>query len=588
MAENVGSSLFADRYRLGTPPDDWDTGRSGLTYPAFDMLENRKVVIKRADVTSPQADQHEHSLQNEAKALETLEELGVLNLGVPKLYGKGSAEYGTRRFTYLVMEYVEAKRTEIHLEELTAIDRAMILTELFRLLAKAHHRGVANGDVDLKHLFWSEQKKLTVIDWGNASFGTGNHQASQCAFDMARAAEIIYSLVTKKGIVPPTGPLDLSGAEIIPELAPLAEKYAPLCKWAPRNPSDGLAYSFTALGFYRVTLEWLRTVRPDYPATDSELDQITSTRPPSKISPSINYWIFLPVILLVLIGGGMLVRYTLLGRTFSTATVLPETTIVSATDTAATPASEAPTESPPVIPSNPNTVVVPTTPSVETDVPVITQQPKTYTPIMVFDQESSNPSCWEGNSYYRRDFDGVWEFLVNRKAANNISTTVDFSQCFTSPQERVHLIGFNAWLLRLRPGTELGFFIESSNGLRREYTLWTDVSDNTVYLKLRDVDGSEVNFRQFAILPKFQPAYPYDFYQYSIVMFLELDNQGLDMIYLSPGSNKAITSAELELASRKSIDRAARPSLSDVTKFGLISHGRDVQALLWPLVFSGK
>jgi len=594
MAEDLGSSqLFANRYGIKTPPEDWDTGRSGLTYPAFDVTENRKVVIKRADVTSPQADQHEYSLQNEARALETLEELGVPNLGVPKLFEKGSAEYGLRRFTYLVMEYVEAKRIETHLEELTPIDRAIILTELFRLLAKAHHRGVANGDVDLKHLFWSEQNKLTVIDWGNASFGAGRHQESQYAFDMARAAEIIYALVTKKGVVPPTGSLDLSEVELIPELTPLAEKYISLCKWAPRNPSDGLKYIHTALAFYHVTLEWLRILKPDYPATDFELNQVTSPRTPDKVPPRINYWIVLPVILLVTLGAGIFFRFIISGPTTPTETVFPETTTLSTTDTAVFPPSDVPTESLPLTPIDTNTIEAPITVVTETSLPAVTPQPESYMPILVFDQQASNSDCWDGSNFFQRE-DGLWQFSVDEKATDDIVTTVDFSQCFPADeQEQVHLIGFNVWLRRLRPGTELGLFIESSNGNRREYTFWTtDSSDNTVYLKLRDVDGSEVNFRQLAILPKFQPNYPYDYYQYSVVMFLEINNQDLDLIYLSPNpDNRSMTTEELELATKKVIDGAVRKSLGsldDITKFGLIAHGRDVQALFWPLVFSGK
>jgi len=70
MDDTQPSSLFAGRYRFETIDDDWDTGRSGFTHPAFDTQENRRVVIKRADATSPQSEQHERSLKNEAATFE--------------------------------------------------------------------------------------------------------------------------------------------------------------------------------------------------------------------------------------------------------------------------------------------------------------------------------------------------------------------------------------------------------------------------------------------------------------------------------------------------------------------------------------
>ena len=191
MAENSNiSPLFAGRYRFEPVDENWETGRTGFTHLAHDTVENRTVVIKRADVTSPQSRQHEHSLQNEAKALEKLN-----GLGVPELYEVNQAVYGNQKFTYLIMEFLDTIRVEREISSLTPLERARILLELFRLLAKAHYRGIANGDVDLKHLFWSKEKKqLTVIDWGNSSitYPQKNHHLS---FDVARSAEIIYALV---------------------------------------------------------------------------------------------------------------------------------------------------------------------------------------------------------------------------------------------------------------------------------------------------------------------------------------------------------------------------------------------------------
>jgi len=62
-------------------------------------------------------------------------------------------------FTYLVMEHIDEIRVEKDYDSFDAIERALILTEFFRLLAKAHRRRVVNGDIDLKHLFWRKEKK---------------------------------------------------------------------------------------------------------------------------------------------------------------------------------------------------------------------------------------------------------------------------------------------------------------------------------------------------------------------------------------------------------------------------------------------
>jgi hypothetical protein len=80
---------------------------------------------------------------------------------------------------------------------LSIVERAEIITQLFGLLSQTHQKGIVNGDVDLKHLFWRIGKKqLVVIDWGSARLGVDPKKKSEFAYDLARAAEIIYSLVT--------------------------------------------------------------------------------------------------------------------------------------------------------------------------------------------------------------------------------------------------------------------------------------------------------------------------------------------------------------------------------------------------------
>ncbi len=193
MKENIsGSPIFADRYRFQPVSADWDVGRSGFTHLVFDMKKERLGVIKRAELKSLNAVE---GLKNEVAAL-----LDLKGQGVPEVYDTGEAEYGSKAYFYMVIEYIEGMRVEKNLDSLPAVERAEILTQFFDLLAKTHKMGIVNGDVDLKHLFWRRDKKqLIVIDWGNAKLDVDPKKKTEFAYDLARSAEIVYSLVTRKG-----------------------------------------------------------------------------------------------------------------------------------------------------------------------------------------------------------------------------------------------------------------------------------------------------------------------------------------------------------------------------------------------------
>ena len=122
-------------------------------------------MIKRAEINSEQAVK---GLENEVAALKALQ-----GLGVPEVYDTGTTTYGSKKYFYMVMEYIDGMRVERNLVSLGVAERVDILTQLFGLLAQAHSKGIVNGDVDLKHLFWRKEDKrqLVVIDWGNARLG---------------------------------------------------------------------------------------------------------------------------------------------------------------------------------------------------------------------------------------------------------------------------------------------------------------------------------------------------------------------------------------------------------------------------------
>ena len=158
----------------------------------------------------------------------------------------------------MVMEYIDGMHIEKKLASLGVTERVDILTQFFGILAEAHNRGIVNRDVDLKHLFWRRDKReLIVIDWGNAKLGVDTFDETQFSFDLARAAEIIFSLVTLQGQPPPTGSIALPGdSELIPGLPPLPLEFYDLCEWAPRTPIDKSPAPYTARFLFEIFQQW--------------------------------------------------------------------------------------------------------------------------------------------------------------------------------------------------------------------------------------------------------------------------------------------------------------------------------------------
>lgn len=579
MAENLsGSHVFAGRYHFEPIEDDWDTGRTGFTQPAFDTVENRHVVIKRTDVASPQARQHEYSLQNESKALDKLK-----GLGVPELLMVSEAMYGEQKFTYLVMEYLEGIRVEKEVLSLEPIERARIIFELFRLIAKAHNRGIANGDIDIKHLFWfKKEQKLSIIDWGNASI-TRSQRSHQFSFDMARSAEIIYALVTKEGAAPVTGLLTLpANDKLLSSLLPLPEEFYKLCKWAPRNPSEEMQPPYSVLEMYAVTKKWLSKLDPDGLYYDTELEELIKIRP----QPPNSIW----------------KKFVLIGSLITALVVIASIAfalISSGSNSNVTP-SIAPSESiqatlPPV-----SSLQAPTsTSAIATSVPTETQNTpqtsaatlspvvKQYTKLLGFDKNFNPTPCWITSSgldnLNNKAFQGNWQFLVSKTYELSDPIKVGFEKCLDNKQ--VSAIGLNFWSQRLGINSDFGLYVEYSDGLRREYFLRTESRDNTLHLIIKDTDGSAIDYIQLGIKPKLEgktSLTPY--YQFSTKLLLELNNQGSDLISLSPGSDLSpLIADDMSLKDMKRV--AVRPSLSNIQSIGLIGHGPDIQIFLWPLVF---
>ena len=93
--------------------------------------------------------------------------------------------------------------------------------------------------------------------------GVDPNKKTEFAYDLARGAEIIFSLVTQQGQPPARGSLALpDDSALIPGLTPLPAEFRELCKWAPRTPADGNQAPYASLELFRASKKWLLPSTP--------------------------------------------------------------------------------------------------------------------------------------------------------------------------------------------------------------------------------------------------------------------------------------------------------------------------------------
>jgi serine/threonine protein kinase len=595
MAYNQDAPVFAERYRFEPVDKDWDVGRSGYTHLVFDLKEKRYGVIKRAEVDSKQS----ADLRNEISALKALK-----GLGVPDVYETGQAVYGSKNYEYVVIEFIDGIRVEKNTTALSKVERVEILTQFFNLLAQAHNRGIVNGDVDLKHLFWRREKgKLIVIDWGNAKLNIDTDKKAEFAYDLARSAEIIFSLVTDKGHPPSTGPLSLPGdSMIIPGLRPMPIEYDELCQWAPRKPISGIKAPVTALELLEATQKWSNGL-------SSKKDK---TVPSQDTKFHNRTWVFLLFfILFAVLGYSQRENIIKLISNSATTATLIQTPLEKTPFLDKTPS---PTD---LLPTASQTQTVTVTPT-ETTIPTITPSPTPRTYLaeqaLVFDNKTKMPSsqyCWQtkteldltvNEGFFQRTEDNYWGFRVLEdektiKEERPIETPiyVNFIPCLANQQ--ITGFGLNAYILKIvperihpayapsivDPGREFGLFLTSENNIQREYTLWID-KDKLLHLKIRE-NGKTIYDNNELVVSTIQTdgAFPRVYNKFPIQIFLELNNNGMDVLYLLQGTDKAATTDSL--IPTKMILKSTLPTVGSVQKIGLVGYGGETQVLIWPLAF---
>jgi len=589
MAENsAGSPVFAGRYKFQTVSHDWDKGRSGFTHLVFDIQKERLGVIKRAEIKSQQA---VDGLKNEVAAL-----LDLKGLGVPEVYDTGETEYGSKIYFYVMMEYIEGIRIEKNLDSLSAQECAEILMQFFGLLAKAHKMEIVNGDVDLKHLFWRKDKKqLIVIDWGNAKLDVNPKNKTEFAYDLARSAEIIYSLTTLKGHPSATGSIALpNDSSLIPGLAPLPVEFRTLCKWAPRTPNDGAQSPHTAQELFEASKVWQKAVQSAKPYKP-------------RRRPNWGLRLLFGLVIVAAIFLGAVLPNSPFHSFFFPTTSAPA---ITASNTSLPTAIETMVSSKTPSPSATSTDTL--TPTVEptfTPSPAVSPAPTIYTnQLLVLNQDSSFPNnCWSNTppelkpGLARRD-DGNWIFEVDKGIATDQFIQADFSQCLEI--QSVRAMAINVWVKRLElqrdlpenpgalePGKEFGFFIETASGQRREYTIWVDVN-KSIYLRIRE--NNEITLDEAVLIIdknnlNIKGAFPRLYADFPIQIFFEANNNGLDILYLRQGPVQlAIKAEDIDPNQMIIVHNAVRTQLGDIQTIGLIGYGGETQTVLWPLVFFGE
>lgn len=593
MAYIQTAPIFADRYRFEPVPKNWDTGRTGYTYLVRDLEKNRLGVIKRADLTSKKG---REDLINEVIALKALK-----GQGVPIVYETGQANYESNKYEYVVIEYISSLRIEDNLNSLSASDRIEILTQFFGILDKSHKLGIVNGDVDLKHLFWDANKRrLIVIDWGNARLITDLRKTTEFSYDLARSAEIIYSLTTLKGHPPSTGSLALPNDSLLrSDLLPLPDEFRALCKWAYRTPVDGIQSPFTAQELLDATRNW----RPGEKIKKHLLEKPNRSYRPKAIIAFLLFvltasvfWIFLP----------SLIGIANIQPTTSSSTPTPEATITLATES--------------IVQTSSSTAIFTLTPEPPSPTTALESQ---VTPLpnsnkslgFVFNQIAlsatppSATSCWVNyenlkettnrlEGFSRRD-DNNWRFNIEKNPDLNRYITADFTKCING--QKIDSFAMNTLVSKMEiikensestdannAGKGIGFFIQGKNDTKREYTIWVDQT-GSMHLRVREDQKTIIDNVIFIVNLTTKSAFPRMYATFPIQIYLEIDNQGLDILYIREGSDqKAVDYQDLDPNQMIRIDSAVLKSLGDIKSFGLIGYGGETQTIIFPLVFYQK
>lgn len=225
---------------------------------------------------------------------------------------------------------------------------------------------------------------------------------------------------------------------------------------------------------------------------------------------------------------------------------------------------------------------------------IIIPQPKSYNDLVVFDQgQDAFTPCWintiNGSDelklsegfYLRGDY--IWGFRVDKNRTVDQYVTADFGSCL---EEKVGAIALNFWVSRLELQSEIGVFIENESGRSRDYTVWVD-NNKYMYLRLRENDQIVSDYAILIVNDlKVERLFPREYAEFPIQILVEINNQGLDIVYLREGPyQNPVKVSDINPHQMTVIDGAVRPTLGNIKSTGLIGYGGESQVIVWPLAF---
>jgi len=296
--------------------------------------------------------------------------------------------------------------------------------------------------------------------------------------------------------------------------------------------------------------------------------------------------------LLVLVGIGILAL--LAGLRFLGPAVPPMTQTVTSTETLQPTSTSSPTLSPTLTETlTPTAVITPTSIT-----PLVTP---IYSPLLTFDPARTDDGCWDNEAlppakgipndgFFQRE-DDDWGFRVQPGHPIEDTIQVGFRRCLTQ-EKPIGAIALNVWILRLEvpayePAREFGIFLIGQDGRRREYTIWID-KQQQMYLRVRD--GNTIKDHLVLVVSSnvlgYEERFPRSFYKFPLRMFLQIDNNGSDMLYLfAEPVQKSVKAKDLDPSLMIPIEDAKLSTLGDIQNVGLVGHGGKTEVLIWPLVF---
>ena len=236
-----------------------------------------------------------------------------------------------------------------------------------------------------------------------------------------------------------------------------------------------------------------------------------------------------------------------------------------------------------------------------TSTPSITLLPSTYSPLLTFDRTLNLANCWENeiildsvlqpasNEGFNRRSDSNWAFNVDMKHSVDDVVQVDFGPCLGTPE--INAFALNVWVIRLdqrasEPSRELGVFLENQAGQRREYTLWLNGKD--MFLRIRDGNSGPKDYPLIDIVNpvniKLDIGHPRTTSSFRFMLFLDLNNQSSDIIYLLEGPlDESVNVEDIDPGRMFRIEDAILPTLGDIQKIGLVGRGGKTETLIRPL-----